>query len=420
MPLAVFLLLLVWSPLAAQLTRPKEVRELAKGGSDAIPQLQPLLKSTDLDMRVEAVKAIVDIGTQRSIDPLIEATRDADAEIQIRATDGLVNFYLPGYVKTGLSGKLQRAGSVVKAKFTDTNDQVIQPYVKTRPDVIEALGKVTRGGISMESRANAARAVGVLRGRAAIPDLLEAMKSKDDAVLYESLIAIQKIGDRETAPRIRYLLRDLNEKVQIAALETTGILQNQDALPDLVTALSRTNSQKVRRVALTAIAMIPNESSRPLYNRYLTDKDDAMRAAAAEGLGRLKNPADRPTFEKLFNEEGKASPRLSIAFALVSDGALEVSEFSPLQLLVNTLNSKARQEAAFTLLIELARDAQIRVPLYTALAGGTRDEKIYLARILARSGDKDSLPALEKTSHDTDPEVAQEGVRALQNLRARL
>ena len=201
MPLLVFLVLLVWSPLSAQVTRPKDVRELAKGGSNAIPQLQALLKNQDLDIRVEAVKAIVDIGTQRSLDPLIEATSDADAEIQIRATDGLVNFYLPGYVRTGLSAKLQRAGNVVKAKFTDTNDQVIDPYIQARPDVIAALGKLARGGITMESRANAARAVGVLRGRAAIPDLLEAMKSKDDAVLYESLIAMQKIGDRAVAPK---------------------------------------------------------------------------------------------------------------------------------------------------------------------------------------------------------------------------
>src|SRR6185503_6131990 len=147
-----FLLLFSCSLLSAQVTRPKDVRELAKGGSNAIPQLQALLKNQDLNIRVEAVKSIVEIGTQRSLDPLIEATSDADAEVQIRAADGLVNFYLPGYVRTGFSAKLQRAGTTIKGKFTDTNDQVIDPYVQTRPDVIAALGKLARGGISMESR----------------------------------------------------------------------------------------------------------------------------------------------------------------------------------------------------------------------------------------------------------------------------
>jgi HEAT repeat protein len=414
------LFVLFTSLLSAEVTRPKDVRELAKGGSNALPQLQALLKNPELDIRIEAVKSIVEIGTQRSLDPLIEATGDSDAEIQIRATDGLVNFYLPGYVRTGLGARLQRAGKTIKGKFTDTNDQVIDSYIQVRPEVIAALGKLARGGISMESRANAARAVGILRGRAAIPDLLDAMKSKNDAVLYESLIAIQKIRDQDVAPKLRYLLRDLDEKVQLAAIETTGILQNKDALPDLVDALNRTRSAKIRRAALTAIAMMPDESSRALFTRYLGDKDDAMRAAAAEGFARLKNPADRQLIQQAYEHEGKASPRLSMAFAMVSLGSVEISEFSPLQSLVNTLNSRARQGEALPFLIELARDPKIRASLYPALTGGAKEEKIYLARVMARSGDKDSLTPLETVSHDVDAEVAQEGLRALQNLRARL
>src|SRR5262252_2484637 len=82
--------------------RPKDVRELGKGGQGAIPRLQELLKSPETEIRLEAVKQIVEIGSQHSLDPLVMATRDNDPEIQIRATDGLVNFYLPGYVKHGL------------------------------------------------------------------------------------------------------------------------------------------------------------------------------------------------------------------------------------------------------------------------------------------------------------------------------
>src|ERR1700680_1529457 len=365
--------LLFWGAhLAAQddaKQRAKAVRDYAKGaGSEIIPKLEPYLADPDVDVRLEAVKAIVEIGTQRSLDPLIEATGDSDPEIQIRATDGLVNFYLPGYVKTGLGASLQRVGRGIKAKFTDTNDKIVDVYVQVRPEVIEALGKLARGGVSMESRANRARAGGILRGQAAIPDLLVAMKSKNDAVLYESLIAIQKIHDKSVAPKLRYLLNDLDDKVQLAAIETTGLLQNKDALPDLVGALNRAKSAKVRRAALTAIAMIPDDSSRALYTKYLGDKDDAMRAAAAEGFARLKNPADQPVIQHAFQQENKASPRLSMAFALVALGQVEVSELSPLQLLINTLNSKARQGEAEPFLIELARDPKIRASLYPALA----------------------------------------------------
>jgi len=339
--------------------------------------------------------------------------------VQIRATDGLVNFYLPGYVKTGLSASLSRVGTSIKGRFTDTNDQVIDPYITVRPDVIAALGKLARSGGSLEARANAARAIGILRGRAAVPDLMEAIRSKDTQVIFESLIAFQKI--REELPEgIGFLLRDLNPKVQISAIETVGLLLNKQALPDLVDAMKRTRDARVRRAALTSIAMLPAESSRQLYAQYLQDKDDKMRAAAAEGYGRLRNPDDRPMLEKAWQDEGKTPVRLALAFALVTLGEIQLSEFSPLQYLINTLNSAAYKDVAFIYLVETARDDQVRNALYPSLESGTRDEKISIARVLARSGDKDSIPRLQKLSNDTDGDVAQEGMRALRNLQARL
>jgi HEAT repeat protein len=399
--------------------RPKDVREMGKGGVNAIPKLTALLTNPDVSIRLETVKQISEIGTQHSLDPLIQATRDNDSEIQIRATDGLVNFYLPGYLKIGFGATLRRAGTSIKGHFTDTNDQVIDPYIQPRPDAIAALGLLARNGASSESRANAARAIGILRGKAAVPDLIQALHSKDTEVIYEALVALQKIRDPEAATSIAFLLRDLDPKVQIAALETTGLLQNKSAVPDLVGVLNNTRDNKVRRAALTALAMLPQDTSREIYARYIQDKDDKLRAAAAEGYARLRHPADLPMLEKAYQDEGKTSPRLSLAFAQVMLGKTEVSEFSPLQYLIDTLNSAAYHGEAFPFLVELARDAAVRKSLYTPLLQGTRDEKIYLARVMARSGDKNDVPQLEKLSHDDDPEVAQEGLRALRNLQAR-
>jgi uncharacterized protein YceH (UPF0502 family) len=86
---------------------------------------------------------------------------------------------------------------------------------------------------------------------------------------------------------------------------------------------------------------------------------------------------------------------------------------------VNTLNSAAYHGVAFPFLVELARDPAVRKSLYAPLLQGTRDEKINLARVMARSGNAGDAPQLEKLSHDPDPEVAQEGLRALRNLQAR-
>jgi HEAT repeat protein len=414
------IVLAVLSAPAQETLRPKDVRSLAKQGSSALPRLQELLRNPDLDIRLEAVKAITDVGTQGSLAPLIQAAADNDPEVQIRATDGLVNFYLPGYVQRGLGASLKRVGTSIKGKFTDTNDQVIDPFVIPRPDVIQALGILVRGGGDMDARANAARALGILRGKAAVPDLVAALRSKDTGLIYESLIALQKIRDESAAPGVGFLLRDLDQRVQLAAIETVGLLQNKSSVQQLRGVLESTRNNKVKRAALTSLAMLPDETSRPVYTRYLHDKDDALRAAAAEGFARLKNPSDLPMLETAFKEEGKISPRLSLAFAQVSLGKTEISEFSPFQLLINTLNSMGYRGVAYAFLVELGRNPALRPPLYHAVQIGTKDEKVYLARVLAVSGGQDSVACLDKLSHDGDDEVAQEGLRALRTLKARL
>ncbi len=415
----VLLLLAALSLLSAQEVRPKDVREMAKAGSSAIPRLQELLKNPSLEVRIETVKQLTEVGTQYSLDPLILATRDNDPEVQIRAIDGLVNFYLPGYVQTGFASSVRRVGTSIKGKFTDTNDQVVDPFVVVRPEVISALGKLAGGGGSMDVRANAARALGILRGKGAVPDLLEAAHSKDTGVIYESLVALQKIHDESAAPRLTFLLHDLDSKVQVAAIETTGLLRNTDAVPDLIDVLNHARDAKVKRAALTAVAMLPAPASRNLYSQYLHDKDDKMRAAAAEGYARLRTPGDLPMLEKAWQEEGKTSPRLSLAFAQVMLGKTDLGEFSPLQFLINTLNSSAYKDEAFPFLIETARENGVRTALYRPMQTGTKDEKIGLLGVMARSGDKASIPEVQKLTTDPDPEVAREALRAQRTLQAR-
>jgi len=405
---------------AAHAQAPKDVRAAAKPGVSAIPTVAQYLNSQAVDTRIEAVRQLIAIGGKDTVDPLIAATRDADPEVQIRATDGLVNYYLPGYVKQGLGSSLVRAGASVRAKFSDNNDQVIDAFVVVRPEVITALGVMARRGASLDSRANACRAIGILRGGAAVPDLIDALRTKDNSVMYEALVALEKTRDVSAGPRVVYLLRDLDDRVQSTAIETVGLLRTKEALPTLRGIVGSPRNVKVERSALFAIAMMPEPQDRDLLLRELAAKDDRVRAAAAEGLGRIGNPADVEALEKVWSGEEKMSPRLGAAFALLLEGKMELTQEAPFRYLINTLNSAAYKEVSAAYLIEAARKKPVRDALYAPMEQGSRDEKIYLARVLAVSGDQDSVPYLDKLSRDTEPDVAQEGLRALRSLRARL
>ncbi|HXJ43597.1 MAG TPA: HEAT repeat domain-containing protein, partial [Bryobacteraceae bacterium] len=353
---ALFLLACVLSLVCAFAQKPKDVRLAAKPGASAIPVVAQYLNSAEPDTRAEAVKQLVAIGGKDIIDPLIRATTDADAEVQMRATDGLVNYYMPGYVKQGVASTISRAGNVVRSKFGDSNSQVIDAFVMVRPDVITALGKVASGGVTMDSRANACRALGILRGQPALDSLIEALRTKDNRVMFESLVAIEKIRDASAGPRVAYLVRDLDDRVQSAAIETVGILRAKEALPALRGIIKNPRNKNAERSALAALALMPEVADGAVLTDYLTSKDDHLRASGAEGLGRIADAASRPGLAKLWKEEDKMLPRLAAAFGLVMEGDSETAEDAPLTYLTNTLNSSAYREVAAAYLEEAARN----------------------------------------------------------------
>lgn len=422
---ALLLALLAGAALFAQEDSKQKIRylrDLGRQGSSAIERAAPYLQDADPEVRREAVKALVQIGTLRSLDPLVLACRDNDPEVQIRAVDGIINFYLPGYVARGLSATLRRAGNLITGRWSGgPNEDVVEPDTPVRAEIVEAISRLAEGGASLDSRANALRALGILRARGALPVLLQALRSKDSRLIFESLIAIQKIRDRSVADRVAFLVRDLDEKVQLAAIETAGLLGSKEAVPQLQRVLDSTRSKRVRRAAVLALAQIAPPDARNQFLALLGDSDEHVRAAAAEGLGRLANPQDAAALDKAWSAERKILARLALAFAKVRLGSRETGSFSPLSYLVNNLNQRSWRGVALPYLSELALDRAVRASLYVlAGEGATRDEKTGIAQALANSGGEDSIPLLEKLSREDDAEVAREALRALRILRGRL
>ncbi len=311
-------------------------------------------------------------------------------------------------------------GGAIKAKFNDANDQIVDPFVIVRPDAIAALGQLARTGTSLDVRANACRAIGILRGDAALPDLVEALRSKDNNVMYESLAAMQKIRDPQAGPKITYLLRDLDDRVQTTAIETAGILRSADALPVLRAIVAAPRNNKAERAALAAIAMMPEAKDRDLLLRELAAKDEKLRAAAAEGLGRIGNPADEPALDKAWHDEEKMIPRLGAAFALLMDGKLELAEDAPFRYLINTLNQASYHDVAYAYLVEAARKIRCLRRSTGSWSRARRMRRFTWRGCFRRAETSRPYPYLDKVSRDTDQDVAKEGLRALRSLRARL
>lgn len=401
--------------------RIQRIRQLGKSNAQALPALAQALNDPDRNVRVEAVKAIVKIGTEASLDPLIKATEDKDAEVEIRATDGLVNFYLPGYVlRGGLTGPFTHGVRQVKSFFSSRNDQVIGPGITVRPDVADAIGNEIRHATDIDARSNAALAAGILRAKPAVPALLEGVRSKDSELIFECLVALQKIKDPAAGPRISFLANDLDARVQITALQTIAMLHSTQSAPEVRTALASAPNDKIRRVALATLATLAQPDDAAIFKRYLNSNDARLRTSALEGLGRLRDPQDYPAFERAYNEQN-AGPavHLAAAFALVNEGNVSIAEFSPLQYLLDNLNNQELGGTAQDYMTELCRHEAVRKAVLPLLTGATKDQKVRLCAALGASGSEDVVPALTKLSHDIDPDVSLAASKALQTEQTR-
>jgi HEAT repeat protein len=383
------------------------IRDAAKRDSQAIPALAKYLKDSNVDVRDEAVKAIVNIGTQYSLEPLIQATHDNDPDVQMRAIDGLVNFYLPGYVpKSGLTHTFTRVSKRIKDQFENRNEDVIGAAVTVRPDVIAALADLIGGAASMDARTDAARAAGILRGHEALPALQKALQSKNTPLIFESLVAIQKIGDTSAGPSIAFLANDFDTQVQSTAIETLGILHTTSAAPQIRQVVNRPRNDRVRRAALEALSMLALPEDRQLFLSYRNDKDAELRMSALEGLGRIRDPQDYPTIEAAYNGEKDLKPRLAAAFGLVNEGKVDTIEYSPLRYLIDGLNLSKGNSTSRAYLQELSRREDVQKALLPLLSSGTKEERLGLIRALGPNANAETVKAFQALTKDPDPDIS--------------
>ena len=377
--------------------------------------LAPLLQDESEDVRAAAVNALIRLRLIDAQPLLIDATADLSPRVQALAVDGLVDFFVPDYVQFGRLASITAFAAGLRGRFSEPTPLIVPSYVSPNPEAILAIGVVARTGRSTDARANAARAIGILRGHQALDDLLEGVRSKQATLIRESVLAMKKLADPSVGPDIVFLLRDPDPSVREAVIQTVGQLQTQEAVPELTRLVEEDQQQNLRAEALAALAKIPENGQRRLFLRHLASKSKGMRAAAAEGLGRLNEGDDLELIKGHLASEQSFSVRLSLAFAVVTMG-----DTTAINVLVEGLNSTAHRMEARPFLIETSRNPEVLDRLYGPLKSGSGPQRRHLAHVIAVSGTEESVSHLQALTQDRNDEVATEAIEALRSLRSRL
>jgi len=204
----------------------------------------------------------------------------------------------------------------------------------------------------VDVRTAAALAAGQTRAPAVTTDLRKLLDDKEPQVAYTAALTLWKMhdrsgedvlvavvdGDRRDSPKMMHgiqqsMYRELHDPaglVKYGALQGAGMLLGPFGIGIAAYEYLHKNGGDVARAAaIEAIAQNRTPPIREALVAALTDKDLAVRAAAARALGPYKYPAISHEIAKLFGDS-KAPVRLTAAAAyLVSTGVAPGSPPDP-------------------------------------------------------------------------------------------
>src|SRR5437762_7040080 len=394
-------------------TRTKAARQLGKSGDrSVVPALVSALADPSVKVRREVVIALATLGTPESLDALVTASKDPDSDVRVTAIDGLVGHYTGQTPTTGFVGFMKKSYSRAKSHF-EPNDTRIDPGVSVDPKVVSGLIAAMNDSRSIEPAREAAKGLGALLARPAVPDLIKAAHSTDEDLAREALNSLSKIRDTSAGPQLTDLLDSSNQYVRRDAALAIGVLRTKEAAPKLQN-IYRGSDKKDKEAALQALADIGDPGSDPIFMEALASTDKRFRALGAEGLGQARDAAAVPELQKALQAEKDANARLAMSYALAALGNNDA-----LGALVDSLDSTLHGDTAQTYLIQFCQDPQLLPRLYPYLDRKDATIRKRLCTVLVYTGNQTSLGPLQRLSHDKNNDVALEALRALRAVRAR-
>ncbi|MCI0490168.1 MAG: HEAT repeat domain-containing protein [Blastocatellia bacterium] len=383
-------------------------------------------KDDDRDVRKEAVWALGLIKDFSALHEMLGALKDSHPDVRSTAVRALVALYTEHDIDFITN---RRAGWNRFNPFLDTNDrEIIEPYIMVDPSITRALGGSARGDGDRDVRIAAIRALGVLRGAGALPQLADALNADQD-VRIDVIRAFIKIGDPAAGQYLIPFFRDSNEKVRTQAMYAAGALKYRPAVEPLLSVyglgpqdrstLSRI-THKVRGVfsylpprdeaALWALSLIGDERAEQTFVEDMGDKDADRRQYAFEGLARIADPRYMDQISRLILTERDSDVKLAETWALYKMGSRPNIRY-----VVNKLDGDKAEVAREYLL-----ETDDPTDLYPYVRSSNKTVRRKVIEILGQIGNQETARELEPLARTSGADTADITTVAIKRIEWRL
>jgi HEAT repeat protein len=275
--------------------------------------------------------------------------------------------------------------------------------------LVSRLLRVLRGRRVGDSvREAAAAALGQIGDAAAVPGLLQALRSADAEVREVAAKALGEIGDKAAVPGLLHALRSADAEVRRAAAEALGRIRDVGAVPGLVKALDDVVA-RVRAAAEESLKQIGGKDVVAGLLRALGDADADVRRAA-EALGQIGDAAVVPGLLRTLGDANKdADVRAAAAKALG-----KIGNAAAVPGLLEALGDSEWQVrwAAAEALGRIGDKAAV-AGLLTALGDANERVRATAATVLGWIGGKEAVARLREALDDAEARVRLAAVKAL-------
>lgn len=369
---------------------------------EAVAPLTGLVRDPEPKVRLEMVRALRQLRDLSAVATLATSLGDGDPQIREEVVGTLVELYTERERGTPVARFLE--------VFSDEEERASLPlHAPVEPAVYDGLAR-TLSDADPGVRRQAAFALGILDGRAAVRELQNALQDGDDGVRAAAASALGKVGREDDGRALVPLVSDASSQVRVRALRSLGVLRTRAAGPALREAYESARGKDAGLGVLEALARVADPGSRDLFTRLVQDPDPAKKRLAIEGLARISDASMLPAFKKDYQRERDEDLRLALAFALTLLGDHAFTDSLVLCLPSRTLGSRCSAYLA-----ELG--GAVLSELYAYLGDPDAAIRASLCDLLGAVGDEDTPARLQPLVSDPSAQVSDSANRAIERLK---
>ncbi|BCB96453.1 hypothetical protein JZK55_13750 [Dissulfurispira thermophila] len=388
-------------------------------------------------------------GDERAIYPLIKSLSDENAGVQDAAMRSLIsigqsNEYfgeIVGYMVLPLlreNSYLRNTALIILTSLDGVVVPLLYPLLKDKDDdvrkfVIDLMGDIKKGvepsmimpllnDHNANVRAAAAKSLGLLGYRDAIPELIKAIKD-EEWVCFSVLDALGDLKAVEAVKDIGSLLNSSSEAVCFAAIETLGKIGSEKAVDALISYLPKASQDEGNAIikSLIQIGITPEmtDLSEHLI-KMLKDGDWEEKEIAMKGIVSLNCKEAVPVIVDIAGSLDPSVPENEERIRLLKDTISSIDSEDELLNLLDSPDIKYRGKSFAIEILGNIRSKKAISKLVDYLDDVRRDLRRASAEALGEIGEPNSTEHLIEVSiKDVDAHVRRSAIEAIGNIRAK-